>query len=276
MPPAERPRADRATAPVILYLSPHLDDAVLSAGGLIARQAAAGMRVVVATMVTADPPAAQRPSPLAARYRAAWGNPATPFADRCLEDAHAMEALAAEWRHLGLQDCTYRQSPSGEDLYVTMEALFSATPDPRDTAFRAAVADATEALVDALDPFAVYTCSTIGRHVDHVCVLRAVLPVLYRRGLPVRLWEDMPYATGIYPPENPDTAAAALARIGVKTAQPLLEPVDIAAKLRASRAYVSQIDDLFGSPEDMDRVVTAHALALGGAEPAERYWSITS
>ena len=43
-----------------VYLSPHLDDAVLSCGGMIHRQAQAGERVVVVTVCAGDPP----PGPL--------------------------------------------------------------------------------------------------------------------------------------------------------------------------------------------------------------------
>ena len=48
--------APRPDAPVALALSPHLDDAVFSCGGTLARLAGAGWRVVVATLFAASVP----------------------------------------------------------------------------------------------------------------------------------------------------------------------------------------------------------------------------
>lgn len=58
------------TIATYLYISPHLDDAVLSVGGLIAAQLAAGDRVVIATVCTADPAIDGIFSPLAIGYKA--------------------------------------------------------------------------------------------------------------------------------------------------------------------------------------------------------------
>lgn len=257
-----------------LHISPHLDDAVFSSGGLIARQVADGAHVMIATMVTADPKPRTPLSPLAQRYLAAWGSPAAPFADRCIEDINAIKVLGAEWRHEGLLDCTYRFSPSGRILYGTMEQLFSATPDPEDMAFIGAVSESVAALIDERHPDAIFTPATVGRHVDHVCVLSAVQPVAHKHRVPLYLWEDQPYSCGVYPPDNPDRVVDALKRIGHTGAIPVIERIDPAPKMQAARCYVSQIKDLYASPEAMDRVMTDYASSLGAPYPAERYWRV--
>ena len=258
-----------------LYISPHLDDAVLSAGGLIARQIANGMRVVVATLVTADPVGLVL-SPLAQRFQSAWGGGQRPFADRCIEDANAVGALGAEWRHFGLLDCIYRQAPTGRFCYDTMGKLFSGLQDPEDTAFVTNVSDIVSSLIDELRPKAIYTAATVGRHVDHVCVLSAVRAVTKRNVTPLMLWEDLPYATGLYPPDNPDTVTAALARLGLADAVPDLHEIDMSRKLAALRHYKSQIKELYGSVETMDRAMTDFALGLGKTGPCERFWKVHS
>jgi len=257
----------------VLYVSPHLDDAVLSAGGLIGRQIASGMRVVVATLVTADP-AGLELSPLARRFQAAWGGGSRPFADRCIEDAHAVGALGAEWRHFGLPDCIYRQAPTGRFCYDTMAKLFSGLQDPEDTAFVASVSDIVSFLIDELRPRAIYTVATVGRHVDHVCVVSAVRTVAKRSETSLLLWEDLPYAIGLYPPDQPDTVTAALARLGLADAVPDLHEIDMSRKLAALRHYKSQIKELYGSVATMDRAMTDYAMSLGKAVPCERFWNV--
>jgi LmbE family N-acetylglucosaminyl deacetylase len=246
---------------------------MVAAGGLIAKQRAHGMRVVVATLVTADP-IGQVLSPFAQRFHAAWGGVQRPFAVRCIEDATAVGALDAEWRHYGLLDCIYRQAASGRYFYDTLERLFSGLQDPEDTAQSAAISDIVSTMIDELRPTTIYTAATVGRHVDHVCVLSAVVPVARRRGAPLVLWEDQPYVTGIYPRDNPDTIVAALTRIGQPGAVPVTEEIDIAKKLAALRHYVSQIKELYGSLEDMDRTITDYAINLGRPTPSERFWTV--
>ncbi len=257
----------------VLYISPHLDDAVLSAGGLIGLQVASGSRVVVATMVTADPVGIPL-SPLATRYFEAWGSPDSPFGDRCVEDELAVAALGAAWRHAGLLDCTYRRSTNGRFFYDSMESLFSAVPDPEDAEFQQAVASNVERLLDMETIDCIVTAATVGRHVDHVCVLSAVIEVARRRRLPLYVWEDQPYSTGVYPPDNPDTIGSALNRLGQPGAEPTTVAIDLPAKLRACRHYASQLDDLFGSPTRMEEVMTRYSAGLGSPLPSERFWRL--
>ena len=256
----------------LLYVSPHLDDAVLSAGGSIAAQAGQGENVIVATVVTADPGRSAPRSALAHRYWTAWGRPDTPFADRCEEDRAAVGHLGATPVHLGLLDCTYRWSPTGRTLYDSMESLFSGAPDPEDGAFIDAVAVHVGGLIDRLQPGRIYAPLTVGRHVDHVCVTRAVHQEARRRHLPLYLWEDLPYASGIYPPDDPDTVHAALARNGWEHLSPVFERIDVEPKIEATLYYVSQIDDLFASPGAARKVLNDYACSLAPGRSVERFW----
>ncbi|MBA4379671.1 MAG: PIG-L family deacetylase, partial [Anaerolinea sp.] len=55
-----------------IYISPHLDDAVLSCGGLIWEQSHAGTQVEIWTVCTGDPPEGPL-SPFAEVLHAEWG-----------------------------------------------------------------------------------------------------------------------------------------------------------------------------------------------------------
>ena len=92
-----------------LYLSPHLDDAVLSVGGLLATQLRAAERAVVATICTADPATGEALSPLAIELHRQWGGPTRPCERRRQKEIRACRVLGgAELCHLGLRDAIYR------------------------------------------------------------------------------------------------------------------------------------------------------------------------
>jgi hypothetical protein len=61
----------------------------------------------------------------------------------------------------------------------------------------------------------------------------------------VALYEDMPYATGLFPVTAPDNVEAALARTQWHVTNPQVISVDLSGKLAAIAAYASQIADIF-------------------------------
>ncbi|HPJ57664.1 MAG TPA: PIG-L family deacetylase, partial [Kiritimatiellia bacterium] len=105
-----------------IYLSPHLDDAVLSCGGQLAARVRRGERVLVATLAAGDP---VRPlPPLARALHAEWK-----LDDSCEarreEDRRACGRLGAEVFHVVLPDAMYRRHPAtGEPLYPDLGAVF--------------------------------------------------------------------------------------------------------------------------------------------------------
>jgi LmbE family N-acetylglucosaminyl deacetylase len=110
---------------VMLILSPHLDDAVLSVGGIMEQAARAGIDVVVGTIFTADPGPSDAVSPVARELHAAWGLGDAPFVVRREEDIAAVTSLGARYIHGGLIDAIYRRDAAGEVLYPTRASVFS-------------------------------------------------------------------------------------------------------------------------------------------------------
>ncbi|HPL30435.1 MAG TPA: PIG-L family deacetylase, partial [Anaerolineae bacterium] len=153
--------------PVLLYLAPHLDDAVLSCGGLIHRQAQAGHDVLVLTVFAGDPPPGPR-SGFAALLAQLWEAPEEPMAVRRVEDQAALASLGARWQHWAYPDCIFRSDPeSGEFCYPIRDAIFGQVHP----AERAALVDELAArLAESCrewQPEAVYSLLTAGHHVDH-------------------------------------------------------------------------------------------------------------
>jgi len=248
------------------YLSPHLDDAVLSCGGLIHQQAQQGLQPLVIT-VFAGVSELRQLSPFAEQQHSWWGFPVDAVARRRCEDATALSFIGAEYEHWNYLDCIYRQDPqSGAFLYAREAALFGE------------VHHAEQALIDELkrhlelelpmETTLIYAPLAVGHHVDHQLVSRAAL-CLRRHGFQVRFYEDFPYA------DDPSRLALALQQW---TTQPraclqLLDAPTVAKKILAISHYRSQLNMLFGGEETVERRVRSYLLTVGGGQgSAERYW----
>jgi LmbE family N-acetylglucosaminyl deacetylase len=240
----------------IVYLSPHLDDAVLSCGGRIAREVSAGRRVRVVTLFTSDEPE-EPPSQLAADLRRWWKlPPGEVMRRRRAEDLAACALLGAEPEHWDLPEAPYRCAPDGRVLYPSLARLFG-EPDPADDGLVAEIATRIGALapeVRVLGPLAV------GGHVDHRLVRRALERV--RPQAP--LYEDFPYVEWKW--------------LGLRRAlgrrKDWIEEVialaddELAARFAASCAYASQVPTLFRTPGRLRRQLRRAARRAGG----ERIW----
>lgn len=227
----------------ILVVSPHLDDGVLSVGGLIERAVAKGAEVVVATAFTADTPPDAGVSPLALELHALWDLGPNPFEQRRAEDLASVSELGARVLHGNLLDALYRTDEAGDPLYPTRQSVFG-VPSERD--------DIGDVLVELLDtwitqmsPDLILGPLGVGRHVDHILTGEAVRRLAMVRPLNVALYEDMPYATGLFPVTAPDNVEAALARTSWQVTNPQVVSVDLSGKLAAIAAYASQIADIF-------------------------------
>src|SRR5690242_4788963 len=103
-----------------VYISPHLDDAVLSCGGAIAAHVAAGQRVLVVTLCTAVPTSAQL-GPLAEEFHGDWSLSADQAVTaRLQEDLIGMQRVGANFLWAGMLDSIYRMPFT----YDTRERLF--------------------------------------------------------------------------------------------------------------------------------------------------------
>jgi LmbE family N-acetylglucosaminyl deacetylase len=108
-----------------IYLSPHLDDAAFSCGGLLWEQAQAGCDVQIWTVCAGDPPAGSL-SPFANSLHARWGSEADSGQVRREEDLRASDILGSKAVHLPIPDCIYRREKgTGNYLYDSEESLFA-------------------------------------------------------------------------------------------------------------------------------------------------------
>lgn len=257
--------------PLHLFLSPHLDDAVLSCGGLIHQLVAQGCRVVVYTPMAGRPPRDLPDSPILRDLHARWGTPGNPVEERRREDIQALRSLGALGRHGPIPDCVYRLAygPDGERqaLYPTEESLWQ-TPHPADSAAR--LLEATPLLYAETD--VLHVPLGAGGHVDHRLVRdwgRRLARV--HSGLTVLYYEEYPYNT------DPSAVEAALAAFAPQTLTPVLYPLSEAAlqaKITAIACYASQISTFWRDVPAMACAVRDDARQIGNGQPAERSWQV--
>ena len=228
---------------VALALSPHLDDAAFSCGGLLHLLARQGWRVVVATLFTRSMPDPQGFA-LACQLDKGLAPDVDYMALRRGEDAAAMAALGVEPPiHAALPEAPHRGYHSARALF---DPPLDADPIAPDLGSEVA------ALIDAHRPALILAPQAVGGHVDHVQLVRVLSDV----SGPVLWWRDFPYlARSATPPEPFKPRFRAMAGHLVS-----LDSQAQAAKEAACLAYASQIGFQFGGADGL------HAkLAEGGA-----------
>ena len=209
----------------VLAISPHLDDAVFSAGASLARLSDAGHDVTVVTCFTASVDA---PTGFALACQTDKG--LAPDVDymalRRDEDSRATAVLGAARVHLPLREAPHRG-------YDSAAALFAGVC-PDDVVW--------QDVLEALEPYDAdlwLAPQGLGSHVDHLQVVRAVAAL----GRPTLWWRDAPYAL-----RSPDAAPSPDLPAGLDE---VALPEDRARRGDACAHYATQVGFQFGGEAGM-------------------------
>ncbi|MFB9985043.1 PIG-L deacetylase family protein [Mesorhizobium kowhaii] len=252
-----------------LFLSPHLDDVPFSCAGLIKKLTLAGDDVVFSTFVTGD---ADGPlTPLGQRFHGVWNRGDRPYDTRREEDRRVADFLGARLRHEGFLDAIYRKDEHGDAIYRDIPELFAGLK-PEDRANVAAIAARLAEIVAEEQPDVVYAPIGIGRHADHLSLVEAAQEVCLGK-MPLRLYEEFPYALGEFPAERPITVKLGLELSGWKEAVSEFIDVDLAVRIGAARLYPSQVPQIFGSNAGMIEAMQRHAKQYEAHSGRERLWT---
>jgi len=258
-----------------VYLSPHLDDVVLSCGGTIYTQIRDGGRALVVSIFAGSPPD-DSITDFARELKERWGGPRPdrgedPVAVRRREDLAALKVLGAGGLHLCFLDCVYRQDEhTGQAYYPTVEHIFGAV-HPAEAELHHTLLEALSTRVGELGQAKIYAPLSAGHHVDHIHV-RNMAQLLLAQGCRVLFYEDYPYAG------DAQTVGAALGAEGKRRWQVQTVPFDEAAlqaKGEAVACYVSQISTFWSSAAEMREALRTQALRVGGDRYAENYWQLS-
>jgi LmbE family N-acetylglucosaminyl deacetylase len=218
-----------------IYISPHLDDAVLSAGGFIYEQTQAGIPVEIWTIVCGYPPPGEL-TPFAQLLHQQWGTgTAQETVDlRRGEDVKAAGIVGATTLHFDVPDCIYRRGPDGEplylDIFVPPHEAEAQLPD-----------EIAQNIAPRLQPNDQIICQLgVGKHVDHVLVRQAAerlnRPLWYAADVPYLFW-------------HPDELEPQV--VGMKESIQSITEASLNAWIEAVLAYESQLSTLFESQDKM-------------------------
>ncbi len=220
-----------------IYLSPHLDDAVLSCGGMILNQRAAGTPVEIWNWMCGIPADDQPLSDLARSVHAGWEQDSAKeaFLVRHVEERQATARVDAQARNFDLLDCIYRQADDGSFLYP--DEIF-VPPHVDDDHF---VDEIAAKINETLRPGdRLVAPLAIGRHPDHVIVRRAA----EQTGHPLYYYADIPYTIW-----HPDQFAAQTAGLSAEVIP--VSQAQLVIWQDAIAAYTSQMASLFLTEEMM-------------------------
>lgn len=244
----------------LVVLSPHLDDAVLSCGGLMAKAVAHGAVVVAVTVCAGEPEigALNRPHVLAAHRR--WGLSNSAVTERRAEDRRALESMGAHavwaevpdhlyWRYAGAWREDAGSVPSWQRIRWACNPFRHVSRHRRTRAIRRVV----QACRTRWPAATVLAPLGIGGHPDHRQVYEASIGV----SGPVGWYEDLPYAAAAQPMEPRGMSAHAVDITGYSE-----------SKATAIACYASQIGDLFGTVEQIRPMVERWS----GTPASERVW----
>ncbi len=236
-----------------IFLSPHLDDAALSCGGMIAELVRQGNTVEVWTICAGDPPPGPL-SPLAQSLHQRWETHENPVEVRREEDRQACALLGAGFRHFAIPDCIYRRHPiTGEPLIRENDELFQPLPE-----VEWPLAEELQQQLSAHMPAGARVISplTLGGHIDHHLVRRAAeglnLPLLY--------YADYPYAM------RTREDRARWLKQDWKTLDFPISRDSLLKWQAAVAAYQSQLSTFWRSAAEMESAIESYWQAVGGTQ----------
>lgn len=250
----------------VVILSPHLDDAALSCGGLLH-----ALRHQVSTLVvsiccgTAHVINADGSRKISSRR----GHVSSRTRRR--EDIAAMHSVDTDFVHLSFADGIYRRSPlTGRLIYRNARERWVA-PRIDDLAHIEELYVVLRRLCLDLGRILLVSPMGIGNHVDHQITAQVARRLVATdAGAELLFYEDFPYVAdpGVGRGEQDDPHKA-LGRLHLAPAQAFVVPIDVDAKMTLLRHYASQVPPLFGDDDGMRARIANH---LHDNRPSEYYW----
>ncbi len=260
-----------------LFISPHLDDAILSCGATIAQLTRHGEHVLILTTMAGEPPEGLPSTPFIDAICARFTSGRNQIRQRRVEDARAAQQVGAQIYHLPIFECVFRTARDGQGVRVPLYGKPNSPYEilcPDD--------DAPISLMECKCPLSevsmIYAPLCADNHVDHRIACNWAL-ALTRGGTatPLRLYEEYPAAAL----NNHAKARRALRYYAelqppyrLNAVMPPLSSADIDAKIRALKEYNSHIKVLWRDETAMESAVRGYLSATGSGSPTERFWDV--
>jgi LmbE family N-acetylglucosaminyl deacetylase len=181
----------------IVFLSPHLDDAVLSCAQIILNLISQGKKVSIVTVFTRSDPGIK--SKFIKKYLkiCKFRSSKSLFDKRRVEDIKVCERVGCKYVHLRYIDAAWRKKSNltlidrffgkSESIYPLEKDIFSERISNNDTNLIEKITLSLKAICKNAD--LIFAPLAIGKHIDHVLV-RSIAIHLNKT---LYLWEDYPY-----------------------------------------------------------------------------------
>jgi LmbE family N-acetylglucosaminyl deacetylase len=223
----------------VMFVSPHLDDAVLSCGALLTQLARTNSVTVLTVFSSARPPAKWAPSARNELRNHGAADAMTYFEDRRAEDIAALTEVGAKWIHLGFTDAPFRRvgetagKDNGRAAYPSFHLNIARGWIARsDATLAAKVGVKVREAVSANEVTAVFAPLGTGRHVDHLITRNAVAA----SGIDAVYYSDFPYS---------ETAKPSASFVRKASLQPYTWLDGRAENVNLIAKYETQVDGLF-------------------------------
>lgn len=248
-----------------LIISPHLDDAAISCGGVILEMVRLGRRVTVATAFAGVP----KPG-LVTQLAEAIAAPMEPIAwveARQAEDRAALEPLGVECCHGKLVDAVFRWNEGARIACDPgWDALFAKRISPRDLELVHIVTRDLTKIAENAQVDTIIAPLGCGGHVDHLITRAAAEGLRVTGDKAVWFYEDLPYAV--------ETHCLAPADVCPASA-PLAVPINLDAKRDLVSRYAVGLSAGGNTQSIVDAVVRqGDTVAREYGFVGERFWAL--
>jgi len=221
-----------------IFISPHLDDAILSCGQLVIDLRKLNKDIIIITVFTKA--SAKTVTPQAKSFLAACGyaNPQKLFKDRQKEDSRVAEYLGIKIKHLGFTDAAWRNNGNKKPIYPNEISQFSGNVSRKDRILINKISSRINSLIrKQKGKYLILAPLSVGGHADHVIIQKVVYGLHHSK----LFWEDFPYNTNRESLKKFSPQNKAFKRFFK------LYHLRFSEKERAIRFYKSQIKSLFPS-----------------------------
>ncbi len=152
-----------------IYLSPHLDDAVLSCGSMISKQKRQNKKILIITIFAGVPKKNYKLlQSISGIIKDCGHKSCIDFCrDRINEDINAAKLLNIDFKHLNFFDAIYRKDSSSRFIYKNLSRIFNARPSRADN-----IKEFVWKIINRnINKTSIIYCPlSTGGHVDHVIV----------------------------------------------------------------------------------------------------------
>ncbi len=237
-----------------VFLSPHFDDVVLSAGGLVWELSQQGEQVEIWTICAGDSPFDKPLTDYGQMMHIFWelGETDVPY-KRSREDAACCQVLGASFRRYTVPDNIYRYYPGTDQAVVTVPDNNNGPLEPGESHLIPPVTDFLRKNLPEACELAIPLA--IGHHRDHVLTRKAA----EKLGRPLWYFVDYPYIireqydlAEFIPPE-------------AETFSMQVSPAGLKAWQDGTACHKSQIILLFPDEAEMRQAIQAYAASGGGS-----------